>query len=239
MCTDFHIPTRCLSAHTQLWENKLNESSKKSNVTTTQTNKKPCAYFAGLVVNYGVDSLLNVLLPVIWHVITLMGRPYNEYVWHIETLTDCFYPPQKRTILHELGHAIGFHHEHSRPDRDDYVTINYDNIHDSSVYNFAIAADSETFGMPYGYDSVMHYGQYVRTWWRNDSEKLFALLALCDGHHILDSSHKELEMQSDVFLVNNLNKLLKNIISLPVIWDAMTLMWCHCDMLDVRKCASS
>ena len=41
-------------------------------------------------------------------------------------LSPDFFGPE--TVAHELLHSLGFMHEHQRPDRDQYVTINYTNI---------------------------------------------------------------------------------------------------------------
>lgn len=71
-------------------------------------------------------------------------------------------------MAHELAHALGVWHEQSRPDRDNYIQINLDNIQSGSEHNFEIrdAADVyplEVYGLAadqtYDFDSVMHYGQ--------------------------------------------------------------------------------
>ena len=63
----------------------------------------------------------------------------------------------ERTIIHEFIHAFGFHHEQTRPDRDNYVEIIYANILDDKKHNFNIFTGSETFGVEYDGKSVMHY----------------------------------------------------------------------------------
>ncbi|XP_035225326.1 astacin-like metalloprotease toxin 5 [Stegodyphus dumicola] len=62
-------------------------------------------------------------------------------------------------VLHELFHVLGFFHEHTRPDRDDYVIIHENNIKTASMSNFRKMSDAKvtTFGLPYDYASVLHY----------------------------------------------------------------------------------
>ncbi|XP_031632721.1 zinc metalloproteinase nas-4 [Contarinia nasturtii] len=62
-------------------------------------------------------------------------------------------------IQHELLHVLGLWHEQSRPDRDEYVDIIWDNIEPNHRHNFAKKDNDlvETFNLPYDYDSLMHY----------------------------------------------------------------------------------
>jgi hypothetical protein len=62
------------------------------------------------------------------------------------------------TILHEMGHTIGLWHEQSRPDRNTYVSVNYDNLIKGSISNFnQIYDDAQTFGTLFDYASIMEY----------------------------------------------------------------------------------
>lgn len=64
-------------------------------------------------------------------------------------------------VVHELGHVIGFWHEHTRPDRDQHVAIIRDNIQPGQEYNFLKMEpeEVESLGETYDFDSIMHYAR--------------------------------------------------------------------------------
>ncbi|XP_062291401.1 low choriolytic enzyme-like [Scomber scombrus] len=64
------------------------------------------------------------------------------------------------TVQHEVLHALGFHHEQVRSDRDDYVNINYKNIESGKESNFQ-KVQTNNLGTPYDFQSVMHYSRYA------------------------------------------------------------------------------
>jgi hypothetical protein len=67
------------------------------------------------------------------------------------------------TILHELGHVVGFVHMQSHPNRDQYITVMNENISDGEVHQFQKIAgwEGSNFGTPYDYFSIMHYGTHA------------------------------------------------------------------------------
>ncbi|XP_006882189.1 PREDICTED: meprin A subunit alpha [Elephantulus edwardii] len=65
----------------------------------------------------------------------------------------------KAIIQHEILHALGFYHEQSRTDRDDYVNIWWDEIIPGYQHNFNTYDDNfiTDLNTPYDYESLMHY----------------------------------------------------------------------------------
>jgi len=60
-------------------------------------------------------------------------------------------------MAHELGHVIGFYHEHNRQDRDRNVQVLWDNI-DRGMYSaFEKTKNGEFHGTGYDKTSIMHY----------------------------------------------------------------------------------
>ena len=60
-------------------------------------------------------------------------------------------------IIHEFLHTLGLDHVQSRPDRDQYIEVIFDNIGLPSQYQKMPYEDALTFGVKYDGRSIMHY----------------------------------------------------------------------------------
>ncbi|XP_059359313.1 hatching enzyme 1.2-like [Carassius carassius] len=63
-------------------------------------------------------------------------------------------------VQHELLHALGFHHEQNRSDRDKHIKILFKNIIPQQEHNFK-KRKTNNLGTHYDYNSVMHYSRYA------------------------------------------------------------------------------
>ncbi len=65
-----------------------------------------------------------------------------------------------KEITHEIMHALGFIHEHSRPDRDQFVRVNWDKIEEDKQSQFEAAPAAMAVpqkNRPFDFQSVMIY----------------------------------------------------------------------------------
>ncbi|XP_037270926.2 astacin-like metalloprotease toxin 5 [Rhipicephalus microplus] len=109
--------------------------------------------------------------------------------------THCLYTG---LIAHELLHAVGFDHEHSRSDRDEYIDVFMENVEPENTEQFEKLAPSKNRLLtPFDMDSIMLYGS--ETFAREPG--LVTMLAK-NGSHLKDVFEKPGLSASDVLRIN-------------------------------------
>ncbi|KAH0623066.1 hypothetical protein JD844_030984, partial [Phrynosoma platyrhinos] len=91
----------------------------------------------------------------------------------------------KGVALHEFMHVLGFWHEHSRADRDKYISISWNEILTGFEMNFLKSWNTNMLG-DYDYSSVMHYGRHLIVKEAFPIQGLFSAMADADWHVVSD-----------------------------------------------------
>ncbi|GAB3572926.1 Dot/Icm T4SS effector LegP [Spirosoma luteolum] len=85
---------------------------------------------------------------------------YSGTVQYVNLATGC----SLGNTIHEIGHTIGLYHEHTRADRNSYVTVNMNNVTSGYEINFQTYVERKIDGFDYqgglDFNSIMLYSSY-------------------------------------------------------------------------------
>nr|XP_018907457.1 PREDICTED: astacin-like metalloprotease toxin 2 [Bemisia tabaci] len=108
----------------------------------------------------------------------------------------------KAVFMHELGHTLGLFDEVTRPDRDNYVEIFWENIQPEAISAFQKIRRNATnlLGQPYDYDSIMAYDEVA---FSKDPSQLYTIRAK-NGYRMKAAGEKEQISKGDVQKIQEL-----------------------------------
>ena len=111
-------------------------------------------------------------------------------------------------MCHLIGHVLGYFHENARPDRDNYVKINYNNIIPNMDIEFLSypSVIINNYNLSYDYASIMHFGGLVRF------DILFQLIFIFCSSSKKEYSKNKTQQNKQSYTIETLNPAYQNTI---------------------------